>query len=315
MMMRATCQDVKTRHGPTTGEERVGKPSKRAGQRARVIFLRDDADIGVYRVYTDDEVKGILSTGPFSVASDSGSELPADVFDGAHADEFAMLEMWPSELRADSDDCNADDSKHAETNAGDKGHPSADSGGSGAFGVDGSGVARRVGLDGVVSEMGRDPERTAPRSYASVVCVGERAHGGALPGFVGGTAAIAPVPARMSSEGIRGECLGLGPTELERVDVQCPLSSVVRPGSEYGRRGMEGSDAAAVERAGPQPRDKNAMGILVVGVGATAGPMDVVLILVICIWVVMVLVLGESVGRSHVCPTWKGWVTSACPVQ
>ena len=33
---------------------------------------------------------------------------------------------------------------------------------------------------------------------------------------------------------------------------------------------MEGSDAAAVERAGRQPRDKNAMGILVVGVGATA---------------------------------------------
>ena len=46
MMMRATCQDVKTRHGPTTGEGRVGKPSKRTGQRARVIFLRDDADIG-----------------------------------------------------------------------------------------------------------------------------------------------------------------------------------------------------------------------------------------------------------------------------
>ena len=120
MMMRATCQDVKTRHGPATGEGRVGKPSKRSGQRARVIFLRDDADIGVHRVYTDDEVKGILSTGPFSVASDSESELPADIFDGAHADEFAILEMvpQPSELRADSGDCDTDDSKHAETNAG-----------------------------------------------------------------------------------------------------------------------------------------------------------------------------------------------------
>ena len=233
-------------------------------------------------------------------------------------DEFAILEVvpQPSEPRADSGDCDTDDSKHAETNAGDKGHPSADGGASGAFGVDVSGAAHRVGLGGVVSEMGRGPARTAPRSYASVVRVGERARVDALTNLVGGTAAFTAVHPRRDAEGTGVEYLGLGPTELERVDVQCPLSSVVRPGSECGRRDVEGSDAAAVERAGPQPRDKNAMGILVVGLGRLRRPMvDVVLILVICIWVVMVLVLGESVGRLHVCPTWKGWVTSVCPVQ
>ena len=66
------------------------------------------------------------------------------------------------------------------------------------------------------------------------------------------------------------ECLGLCPTELGSVDVHCLFSSVVRPGSECGGKVKEGSDAPAVERAGQPKRDKNAVGILVVGVGATA---------------------------------------------
>ena len=57
-------------------------PKIRSGQRARVIFLRDDDCIGVERVYTDAEVKFFLSTGPADVASESVADLAVDGIDG-----------------------------------------------------------------------------------------------------------------------------------------------------------------------------------------------------------------------------------------
>ena len=56
MMMRATCQDGQVRQRRAT-KEKTEVPGLRSGQRARVIFLRDDDGIGVERVYTDAEVQ------------------------------------------------------------------------------------------------------------------------------------------------------------------------------------------------------------------------------------------------------------------
>ena len=102
-----------------------------------MIFLRDDADIGVQRIYTDAEVQSFLSTGPFFVASESENDLSADGFDGVHTEEVARIDMVPEpsdpvdELNAGSDDCDGDDGKHAETNADGNGPAPNASGGSG----------------------------------------------------------------------------------------------------------------------------------------------------------------------------------------
>ena len=273
MMIRATCQDVKVRQKRTT-EGRTEKPSLRAGQRARVIFLRDDAEVGVQRVYTDAEVQSFLSTGPFSVASESGIDISADGFyRGVRTQAVAPIDVEPDapadDLHTRGGNCNAEDDKHAETDEDDDYPASVADDGAKAEGAGASGEANRASVGGVVSEVGRDPTQTTPRSYASVVCDAERTYERASPGLVRGAGAIASVPPYMGSGGLHGGCLGLSPTELKSMDKDCLLSSVVRPGSECVRGVEEGSDAPAVGQSTSPTRDKNAASLLVADVDAT----------------------------------------------
>jgi hypothetical protein len=84
MMMRATCQD---RRG--SGEAKVrSKPF--SIQRASVIFLRGDENIGVQEVYTDEEVMRYVSTGMSMNASDVVVDLIGDGVDGCCSADVQM---------------------------------------------------------------------------------------------------------------------------------------------------------------------------------------------------------------------------------
>ena len=84
MMMRATCQD---RRGSGNAKFR-SKPF--SIQRASVMFLREDENIGVQEVYTDEEVMRYVSTGMSMNASDIVVDLIGDGVDGCCSADVQM---------------------------------------------------------------------------------------------------------------------------------------------------------------------------------------------------------------------------------